>query len=70
MFIFVILLIFCTSAYAEDVKVNLPNYGSIIGEEKFSRNKVKFFSFRGVQYAEAPTENLRFQVNLKISNFN
>lgn len=65
MFVSVIFIIFCTSAYAGDVIVDLPDYGSINGsDEEISRGGVKFYAFRGVQYGKEPKGDLRFRVNL------
>lgn len=52
-------VLYCTSAYPEAT----PPIGKIRGSVSTSRLGKKIYSFRGVRYAEPPTERRRFQVN-------
>lgn len=52
-------VLYCTSAHPEAT----PPIGKIRGSASTSRLGKKIYSFRGVRYAEPPTERRRFQVN-------
>lgn len=63
-FFYVILFLFafCVSGEDEFFTVNTDK-GSIRGRYLKSRLGRSFLAFRGIRYAEAPVDELRFQVN-------
>ena len=59
----VVLLSVSTLSSSQEAPVVNISPGAVLGTRHLSRNGAEFFSFRGIRYAEAPVEELRFKVS-------
>lgn len=65
-FIILLLVMFCNAlinSEVDDLPIVDTNLGRIQGRNLRSRLDNSFLAFRGIRYAEAPVNDLRFQVN-------